>query len=449
MAINEPGDQFEQEADEAAAGIMDGADVAQKPAIDSSSAPPAIRLRRCSTEATSALAPEEVDAALRAPWHPLEAATRQFMEHRFGHDFSSVRIHSDSEAADSARSIGALAYTAGHDVVFGAGRYQPHSFAGRQLIAHELAHVVQQNGSANVVRRAVTYPNPIPTTENPIRRALTPGHVVLALTEPTVNGVTIPGDGQGHIVIGRGKGLVEQAFISAPIEPKNAPQTSGSGGGSGAGSGSGSSGGSGAGSGSGSGSGSASSGGGGVSVQCGFKDFEVKISAKMRLPTEPSSGPGGQWGPEHVNDTDLQGAATAACTGKTGIPAVMKGKPNSHAFWEKVVANENEHVSDFRAASRQFLEPFYQDVMALRGTGSDKNACVADLRGRHRSLDLQKIDGFLNKVETDIQRRDVPGRHVYQSNTVVVRPCARIEITVEPTPAPAGGTAAPPPGHTP
>jgi hypothetical protein len=453
LAINEPGDQFEQEADEAAAAIIDGADLAHKPALDSSNARPAIRLRRGSTGATSALAPKAADAALHSPWQPLEAGTRRFMEHRFGHDFSRVRIHADLEAADSARSVGALAYTAGHDVVFGAGRYQPYSFAGRLLIAHELAHVVQQNGSADVVRRAVTYPDPIPTTENPIKRALTPGHIILALTEPTVNGTIIPGDGQGHTNMPRARALVEQAFISAQIEPKNAPQTSGSGGGSGAGSGSGSSGDSGAGSGSGSGSGSAGSGSGGVSVQCGFKDFEVKISAQMRLPTEPTSGSGGQWGPEHVDATDLQGAAATACTGKTGIPVVLKGKPNSHAFWAKVVANENEHVSDFRAASRQFLEPLYQDIMAQRGTGSGNSAaealdaCKGGLRQRP-GLDLQKIDGFLNKVEADIHRRDVPGGHENQATTRVVASCPRIEITVEPMPAPAGATQAPAHGPT-
>jgi hypothetical protein len=66
------------------------------------------------------------------------------MEPRFGHDFSGVRVHADSQAADSARAVGALAYTVGHQVVFGVGQYAPQTPTGQALLAHELTHVVQQ-----------------------------------------------------------------------------------------------------------------------------------------------------------------------------------------------------------------------------------------------------------------------------------------------------------------
>jgi len=75
----------------------------------------------------------------------LDAASRAFFEPRFGHDFSQIRIHSDTKAAESARSIQARAYTVDHDLVFGSGQFAPRTPAGRQLIAHELSHVVQQN----------------------------------------------------------------------------------------------------------------------------------------------------------------------------------------------------------------------------------------------------------------------------------------------------------------
>ncbi len=81
---------------------------------------------------------------LRSPGQPLDAQTRAFMEPRFRHDFSGVRIHTDAKAAESARAVNALAYTVGHDVVFGTGRYVAGSFDGRRILAHELAHVVQQ-----------------------------------------------------------------------------------------------------------------------------------------------------------------------------------------------------------------------------------------------------------------------------------------------------------------
>ena len=70
------------------------------------------------------------------------------MEPRFGRDFSRVRVHADTRAADSARAVAARAYTVGSDVVFGPGEYAPATTAGRHLIAHELAHVVQQADGA-------------------------------------------------------------------------------------------------------------------------------------------------------------------------------------------------------------------------------------------------------------------------------------------------------------
>lgn len=75
---------------------------------------------------------------------PLDGATQGFMESRFGQDFSSVRVHTGSKAADSATAIQAKAYTSGSNIVFGRGEYQPQTDAGKSLLAHELTHVVQQ-----------------------------------------------------------------------------------------------------------------------------------------------------------------------------------------------------------------------------------------------------------------------------------------------------------------
>jgi len=95
-----------------------------------------------------------VSAALRASGQSLDARTREYMESRFGHDFGHVRVHTDDDAADSARSVDALAYTVGHDVVFAPGEYVPNAAGGRQLLAHELTHVLQQSaGSAAVQPR--------------------------------------------------------------------------------------------------------------------------------------------------------------------------------------------------------------------------------------------------------------------------------------------------------
>jgi hypothetical protein len=71
------------------------------------------------------------------------------MEPRFGHDFSGVRVHTDAKSAESARAVNAMAYTVGQDVVFASGQYVPQAGAGRWLLAHELAHVIQQQPAAS------------------------------------------------------------------------------------------------------------------------------------------------------------------------------------------------------------------------------------------------------------------------------------------------------------
>ena len=85
---------------------------------------------------------------LRSAGQPLDATTRSFMEPRFGHDFSHVRIHTGSKASESAEAVSAQAYTVGQQIVFGANKYAPESLAGRQLLAHELTHTVQQMSPA-------------------------------------------------------------------------------------------------------------------------------------------------------------------------------------------------------------------------------------------------------------------------------------------------------------
>ena len=95
------------------------------------------------------LAPPIVHEVLGSVGQPLDAATCAFMEPRFGHDFSHVRVHTDAKAAESARSVAARAYTVGSDIVFQSDRYAPESVSGRQLLAHELTHVIQQRSPAS------------------------------------------------------------------------------------------------------------------------------------------------------------------------------------------------------------------------------------------------------------------------------------------------------------
>ena len=85
-----------------------------------------------------------VQQLLSGGGRPLEADTREHMESAFGQGFEDVRVHTGGEATASAQRLGASAYTVGNDVVFSDGHYDPASSSGQRVLAHELAHVVQQ-----------------------------------------------------------------------------------------------------------------------------------------------------------------------------------------------------------------------------------------------------------------------------------------------------------------
>lgn len=123
-----------------------------------SGAAPKIQRYAGQASAQTQTAPASVDAVLASAGRPLDAALRQDMEQRFGHDFSRVRVHVDAAAERSAREVNAQAYTVGQHLVFGAGQFSADTRAGRHLIAHELTHVLQQARGEPVVHRQVYGP---------------------------------------------------------------------------------------------------------------------------------------------------------------------------------------------------------------------------------------------------------------------------------------------------
>ena len=158
LAINRPGDRWEREADRVADRVMNLSE-AHSPCDDASHCAQAKQERPQVQRMTPggaglrADAPPIVHDVLRSSGQPLPAATRAFMETRFGYEFGQVSIHSDQRAAQSAHAVQARAYTVGQDIVFGAQQYAPQTNAGRQLLAHELTHTVQQTGP--VVQRTI------------------------------------------------------------------------------------------------------------------------------------------------------------------------------------------------------------------------------------------------------------------------------------------------------
>jgi hypothetical protein len=146
------------------------------------------RLRRRAVARGPQLAPPIVHDVLRSTGRPLEPAARAQMEARFGHDFSRVRVHTDAAAAESARAVGAVAYTVGRDVVFDAGRYAPQTPEGGRLLAHELAHTVQQ-ASAPAVGEALGV---APAADHAERQADDAARLALAGAGPSAMTSTEP-----------------------------------------------------------------------------------------------------------------------------------------------------------------------------------------------------------------------------------------------------------------
>jgi len=165
MQISQPGDPFEREADRVADQVMR---MAEPESV--SSAPAAIQ-RKCSeceadekkvirtkrgpsAHSDPTLNTEAAVRAAKGGGAPLSREVRSYFEPRFGHDFGGVRVHSDGQAAEGARAVQARAYTLGHNIMFGAGEYSPTTKEGKQLLTHELVHVVQQEkGKTNFIQR--------------------------------------------------------------------------------------------------------------------------------------------------------------------------------------------------------------------------------------------------------------------------------------------------------
>jgi hypothetical protein len=164
LTVNAPGDEYEREADRIARQIADRLDTTEMPVTLPRPGPCDAQAVRCKHHSRS-----QVDRGVPATAHleaevrrelgcgqPLGEDTRSTMEHAFGADFSGVRVHTGHQADKLAGSIQALAFTTGHDVFFRHGAYRPDNPMGRELLAHELTHVVQQRGGIDKPSPAVT-----------------------------------------------------------------------------------------------------------------------------------------------------------------------------------------------------------------------------------------------------------------------------------------------------
>jgi len=169
LAVSEPGDSYEQEADRVAEQVVRMPEPrVQRECACGGTPGPTGECEECGTKRPSlqrisqdgagavagGFAPPIVHNVLGSPARSLDPQTRALMETRFGHDFSAVRIHADPTASRAADAVQAHAFTVGSDIVFGNGKFVPSTPAGQKLLAHELTHVVQQGAAPAAATQA-------------------------------------------------------------------------------------------------------------------------------------------------------------------------------------------------------------------------------------------------------------------------------------------------------
>ncbi|MBD2681002.1 MULTISPECIES: DUF4157 domain-containing protein [Nostoc] len=161
LTINQPGDIYEQQADTVARQVMQKISQPQNQQFIQHEALPETELQRkflvgsatpvVQRQGGGVVSTSNLETSIqraRQNGQPLSDDIRQPMEEAFGADFSSVKIHTDGRSHELNQTIQARAFTTGQDIFFRQGEYNPQSYQGKELLAHELTHVVQQNGNA-------------------------------------------------------------------------------------------------------------------------------------------------------------------------------------------------------------------------------------------------------------------------------------------------------------
>ena len=161
LSVSQPGDSSELEAERVSNDVMAISELPSSGKLARAASPISLAERQARDAGDGDGGGQQgtpsarlTDSRIPSSHQPLDSSARSFLEPRFGHDFSRIRVHADDAAAASAASVSARAFTVGSDIVFGAGEYRPESPDGRRLLAHELTHTIQQaNGLPASIQR--------------------------------------------------------------------------------------------------------------------------------------------------------------------------------------------------------------------------------------------------------------------------------------------------------
>jgi Domain of unknown function (DUF4157) len=335
LRINEPGDEYEQEAERVAERVMRMAEPAQRTEASMTSTALQVQRRVSARSGGIGVAAPIVDDVLSAPGQPLDAATRAFFEPRFGHDFSRVRVHADQRAAESAKAVNALAYTVGSDVSFGAGQYRVNTTEGRRLLAHELAHVIQQQG-ALASPRAPSLQRTASFVDGSVSETLN-------LADRVLNGQSA---GQTDFVL-NGSTF---ANLADGLKALHVPRLN-------------------------------SSAQGGNRVRCSFASVpDNKVSFAMRILSP------GVWSTATTKAAigTLLPGFSAACSGANASTFTVNGMPANQDQRARTRTHEDHHVDDYKVILNDVIAPWDKAVTEARSKrktaiDADKAQCTAKL----------------------------------------------------------------------
>ena len=315
----------------------------------------------------------------------MPSETRGFMESRFGRDFSHVRLHTDGTAADMSTGIQAKAFTHGSDIYFNRGEFSSNTEGGKRLLAHELVHTIQQGKSSldPIIQTKLNFIQPTPSEQiNPVSvkyhqdtGSTRQKDISLGLTSITIDGAKNLTGGQiaGKFQVKTKGTEVSPGVINSYID---------------------------------------------ISSQA-----DVSVSAEELILIQPDAN--GLWSGTFANYPN------PSCKGKTNIPVTITGNPTSKDIYDKVLINENEHVTDIKNLSDATNVKF-DSISKMVGTGSTWPLSQADLISKINlgPNPVQRIaDDFSIQYVSNIRTRD-SGSHTLKTNRVIDSSCSKLEFTI-------------------
>jgi hypothetical protein len=323
--------------------------------------------------------------SLNGKGHSLPPLANQFFSERMGYDFSQVKVHTDKNAAESAKSVNAKAYAIGNNIVFNEGQYDPGSQEGKRLLAHELTHVVQQKateegeGTDGAIQRAVNYVTPTYTKGDPIRKILSGASSKL---------------GETFIVINGQKLRTKEQAVKAVFEAFNNNL--------------------------------------GLQYDAKSKTCKVdtskvilNVSADIAILTDPVND---KWSGQYPGSLV---AGSATCSKLATVNIQLISTPSGGAALQASVSNDEEqHCQDIMRLAKQHFEPFLTYLQNISLSVTSEADCQTKFNAEMGSKDIDMARAFANDWLAAVNRYDNPtGTHHYKS---VTNPgtCNPVTITV-------------------